>query len=526
MPNYDLSVGSLDVQNALDQAEKSLGGETSWLDYRSPRVARNRENWAEIDAHLTGGIVDAKTLDKLLVQRSQGENRKAFLERKRIADYTPIYARSIVSLVGMGFMNEAEAEKRYVDDKGRGLGDPFDEDSDFWPIYNDVDGSGKNWDAMIFEAATYLASMHGVWGLVEGEEFEGEGDDAFYVGGPYVRVVNPRFVPRFTMRDGRLYSVRIISTADKSIDQKQKPNEETIHTIYYADGYEKFKKPKRGKEPIQIRPKTPYADGFEYVDRRGNPAPPVWWTPLNVSSNVGYLMARKATALFNQESSLDFLLWVACFPKLFADVVRQDGTFDAEHWEMLKKALKEGSSVIPGARSSFGAPPMETASVKHDILKDKRKDFLENFFISFGDAARERTATEIRQESKAGTAAYLGRHISAVDEFENNALWFLSQAVNPRDQEAWSVPYVNRKKDFDPTDVDKQIQNLINRHTQGGYIPVDEETLVDIAVKSLEKEGVVVDDKRLESLKASVLEFSASETQSRSLNRSFFGTAA
>ena len=101
-----------------------------------------------------------------------------------------------------------------------------------------------------------------------------------------------------------------------------------------------------------------------WKDRSGRKTPPVFSARLTFPTEIGYLQARRANALFNQENSLDFLLWIACFPKFLADVInKDDGSFDEELYGAIEKAFKEGSNLIPGSGGKYVAPPMDPAKI-------------------------------------------------------------------------------------------------------------------------------------------------------------------
>ncbi len=515
----DLGISEQQVKGILDDTG-ALYSPTNWLRFNSPFFDSKIKEWEEIDAHLTGDIIKPAHIRRFLVKRAQGEDAKAFNERVKISDYTPIYSKAIISLVGMGFAPKEDARAIYEDDAGNGIGNPLDPDSDFWAVFGDTNGRGMSWDSMVFQAGVYLASMHGVWGLVEGESVS---EDGRTIGGPFVRTINPRAVPRPIYRNGVLHSVRVRSVIEQSENQQNKAKALPLHTIYFADGFEKWIENENGR-PQLYEPFTPYREGWTYVDRRGNPVPPVWWVPLDNVGNIGSLNATKATKLFNQESTLDFLLWVACFPKLFLDVVRQDGSFDEELFKAQKKELTDGSAILPGAGNQYAAPPMDPAKTKHEILIAKRAAFLDTFFQSVSDNGEGlKTATEVRQEAYGGIEAFLGNFVGSVDDFENHAYWFLGQALQPNEPDAWSIASIKRSQNFDPVDIGRRVDNLIGRHTSAGTIPVDSETLLDITIKSLEQEGIAVDEDRKEALREAIEKAAETDFQTKSLQSSFFG---
>ena len=234
-------------------------------------------------------------------------------------------------------------------------------------------------------------------------------------------------------------------------------------------------------------------------------------------------MARKANSLFNQENTLDFLLFVACFPYLFADVANKiDGSFDQALYDEFKDAIIAGNKVLPGAGNKFDAPPMEPAKIKHEIIKSKRTDFYATLFQQYGDSAQVKTATEIKQDFRTGIEAVLQMQAEAMDEYENSALFLIEQAEMPTQKAAWGGSRVARPNSFTQIDVEDRLEKLVKRHTATNMIPVDADTLLEIVVESLTSGGIDVDDKREAAIRVVIEQQLAAEAQAVAAAASFW----
>ena len=177
---------------------------------------------------------------------------------------------------------------------------------------------------------------------------------------------------------------------------------------------------------------------------------------------------------------------------------------------------------MPGSGGKFVAPPMEPAKIKAEVLKDSRRDFYTTFFLDFAnEAKKEATATEIKQDARSGVEAFLVMHSRFMDEFENNALFFLEQTNFPGQPDVWGGSTIKRGTDCPGVDLEDGLGKLLRRHVVGGTMPVDVDTLTDIAKSSLEENGMAVDDKKEAAIKAVIEAVAGREAQSASLSADF-----
>lgn len=492
----------------------------SWLKYFDDHYKDNVKKWTYVADHLHGRVLDPDRIDEYLVKRKQGETKEAFEERKAIADYTAHFLSGIMSLAGMLWAVDEQGNRRWGGDNGEGLGDVTKEGSAAFNLSRNADGEGTNWKTVVAGATVDVIAYLELWAVVDGYKFDGDGKA---VGGPTLKLFPPQAVPRPIRRGGRLRSVKIITETDPVDDQKQKPGKIEEYYIYRPEGFEIWRHDKDGKPQIH-QDLTPYNSKhpkWKFVDRDGNDTVPVFRVRLPLRAPLGYLMARKANAIFNHENTNDFLLFVACFPKFLADVIRDGGEFDEKQYKELLNAFEKGQNLLPGAGSKFDSPPMEPAKIKSEIVKQKVTDFYATFFQSYGDAAKEKTATEIAQDFRSGEEAFLVLLADTMDEFENNAFWFFEQIENPLKSAEWGHASINRPEKFAPKDMDAITERYISRYFPNGRVPTIPELAAQVAKDIHEHDGFEVDDENLPKLAEAVRRAMARDEQATAVAADF-----
>lgn len=509
----------------------------SWLTYTSRDYDAEVDKWNYVADHLEGTVIDDKKIEKYLHRRQQGESDDAYTERKNIADYTPHFARAALTLAGMLWAVDYDARRRWTkEDDGEGLGDPREEGTKMHRLWQNSDGQGTNWPTLWKGATIDAIAYQRFFVLVEGVQR----DDAGRVTAePSVRIVPPQSVLRVVRDDaGRPSSVKVKTTVDVERSQRRPFKTEERYLIFDEEGVETWRQVKEGKlfyegeKPAEemVGQKRFYGGpnnpGFRYLDvDLRTPILPIFEVSIPIRANLGYIMARKANSIFNQQNTLDFLLWISCFPKLFADVKGPDGKFDSKQWDTLIDNIAKGFNVLPGAGNRFDAPPTGPAEIKHKILAHKVIEFFATFFQAYGDAASERTATEIRQDFRAGVEAFLTLLGTTMDEAENAALWRLEQIEFPGKDEVWGGAFVERSTDFQPVSIEQRIESLVRHFMPNGKVPLDVETSLEIAVKVIEASGVPVTPDRKALLKERMQTAIDREGQADSLLGAF-GVAA
>lgn len=487
---------------------------SDWLAYRDRDHRTRSGKWQYVADHLDGTYVDDEKIETYLHRRKQGESDEAYAERRNIVDPSMHFARAVLTLAGMAWAADPQKEmRRWGAEEGAGLGDPEVEGTIMYDLWRDADGQGTNWESVHKGATVDLIGYRRLWGLVE----RAPGGSA------RIRTLPPQAVLRVIYDGARLVSVKVETEVETAGSQEDAPRAEKRFLIFGLEGVEEYRySDKKESELVAARSYGGEAQaGFRFTGRDGLPILPIFPVEVPLRSEVGYVMARKENALFNQENTLDFLLWVACFPKFFADVQNPvDGAFDETLWNELKQAMKKGDNLLPGKGHRFDAPPTAPAQIKQAVLQDKVVGFYRTFFQQYADAAAEKTATEIRQDFRASIEAYLTLLVGALDELENGFLWRIEQIEAPGARWGGGDPgqaFVERSTDFQPVDLDARIEQLAARALPGGRIAVDDETAFEITERYLASKGFDVPEDREAALREVVRASLERETQAGAL---------
>ena len=354
--------------------------------------------------------------------------------------------------------------------------------------------------------------------LVSQSRSRGENDEALNYGS--IRFILPQDVLDWTTdKHGRLNAVKIRYKADTRDSIKVEANEVYVYQVFTIDGWVKYTKDEKGNEK-EIERGSYGKVGKEDFRYRTTNDPNTWQErlPLKryevpVRANIGYIMARKANAIYNMESARDFLLWVACFPKAMLDVLNEDKSLNRELLDELKKAIEKGSNVWPGKDHDFKGPPVDGAEIRNATLEIKQKQFMKTFFQVASDQAVERTAAEAKIDFKMGIEAYLGSLATVLDEIVNDNLFLLEQVNFPGDRNKWGNTHVERSKDFSHIDPDAEIDRAIARWVPSGTLPATEDMILDLVLRAAERDRISIDDDQIESLKGLIRQSQDQQTQ-------------
>ena len=426
---------------------------TSWLNKKHPDydTAQKRRDVAW-DLY-TGAVYDKLT--SYLIQHKQGEYDGAYEERRKTADYTNHMATVVDGLAGMMFAVEEQAERDFG-----GLGDLADVNSTAARLWRNADGAGTNYPVVWRKLAPALISLQEYWVMVEGLIEDAEGQ---VTGEASIRLVDPRRVENWIEdKTGDVVQCRVTEQVDARASIREDDDPVVQHVVYGVDGWQRWRvtKDENGQEQEEMIGEGTYAFYATTAQRRR--VLPIFRVRLPLPRPVGYLIARKAKAIFNLESSRDWLLWVANFPKLLID-----STADIKE---IQAKLKEGGNIFTGVEHTYITPPTEPAQLATEVLEKKVGDFRVMAMREYGDAARERTATEIRQEFRTGVEAFLTMLKSAMDEAEGGALWRLEQVYFPNQPSRWGQARVERANQFLPEHLSsKDRAELVEMWQRNGF---------------------------------------------------------
>lgn len=461
----------------------------TWLDNKHSNY--KGEQWRTVRAHLRGSVLD--DLGDHLTRKEQGEAEEAYKARQKIASYIPHYTRAVLALAGMIIQNEDDMIREWWGDST--LGAPDTDGSAMASLWRDVDGRGTDWSVRKTQALVDLTGYQHEWTLVEGVQRFGE-SMADTAGFGRVRLLNPLSVYDWVRdRTGRLTEVKVKSVVDERdtvVDTDPEPKKQ--YHVFDLEGVSTFQE--REGNVVRTERNEYGPNGFQYQGRDGRPVLPIYRTTVPVRSPVGYMMAEFAEWLFNFRNVRNFHLWSSALARMWTDATDDNDRFDEDTYETFIDLLKDGSSFFP-KEIGYAAPPMEGAQARNDTLEEETDNFYSVFFQSFGDVARERTATEINQQVAQSVGAYLTLQTQAIDEWENDALWRIAQ-VNAPDAgpELWRQASVDRSTDFSHVDVQGQIQSLAENAFED-KVPLGTEGRVSAAMKYADRLDIQVDEEQV-----------------------------
>jgi len=458
---------------AAEQLQKT------WLDNVHPYYKANRDRWVYVGDHYSGTVTDPIAVKSYLVRKGQSETVESYDERTKLSDYTPHFATLVDSLAGMLFSAEPSANRTFVDENGIGLGDPADAGTVMHRLYSDTDGRGNGWLTVWKQFVVKIVHSHFVWIAVDSVD-----------GRSFVRVLSPLRVPNWREGPNGLEEVLVKEWFDSRESIKDESKEQYRYVHYSTSGWQRWRKDDKGAAIMVDE------GAYNYVGPHGAPALPIFNVRLPMDRAVGYLMARKANAIFNKESERDHLLRTANFP--FLNIIGDDDQYDA-----ILKGLKKGSRVLQNDPEhsqvhGFIAPSAESAKAATEVLTRKVEEFYITGFREYGDSARERTATEVRHDVSSGVGAFLQMLKASADDGENGALWRIEQTEFAGDSRRWFVANVERSSDFVPIDYQLTVDKLAKRYFgEKAVVPLGPVGFRHIVKQIAEYDGIELDDEEM-----------------------------
>lgn len=459
----------------------------SWLDFEHPRFTRMKPKWKIVKDFYSGEVADqGVTAREYLIQRFQGEGVEQFNERVKIADYTPHLGTLVDSIAGMLFAVDDRASRVWTDENGNGgLGDPAKQDTPAHSLWLDADGKGSGWVTLWRQFTIDVMLYEYMWVLVD------------TVGDRHrVKLISPTCVPNWV--DGTNGPVSVLMT--EAIDTRTSVTDTTTASTGYiqwsTDGFQRYTKDEDGT-PVKTTGQGG-SGAYRYVDRDGVLTLPIFRIELPLRRYVTWILAKKAAVLFNAENVRDFGQRASNFSKLVLGVV-------GEQLEELENRLLKGSNVLPEDKEAAGShryinSPSEPVAAASETLKSKVEDFWASGFKMYGDAAREKTATEIKQDVAAGVGAFLQLLKAAVDDAENGALFRLEQAEYSESEDKWGIAHVERADDFSSVDLNAILDQMRKRYLgDTDPIPVGRSALIQLAKEAARVDGLPVKDEEIEA---------------------------
>lgn len=443
-----------------------------------PEYILKSNRWQEALDHYTGDYATDK-IDQYLFRKEQRETDQAFAERKKVADPQLHFSTAIDGLCGVMFSKAKDTKREWG-----GLGDPDDPGSVAYRLTNDADQEGTNWTSVFKQAAIKLAVTHNIWGLVDGIKMRTtETGEQVEDGDATIHIIDPTAVINWYPSTGKLQQVLVRERHDTRRSIFDSFPDQDTYILFTLDGWRRFRvATRRGENGQEELVEETLGEGeyeFYRTSDKKDRILPIFRVQIPMPRDVGFLLARKENAIFNMKSVRDFAVRILSFALLRLTAN------DMEEYNQIVETLMKGASVVGqfGDTShphDFISPDSSWLSEAASILKKDIEDFYQNAFKEYGDAAAQRTATEIRLESQTGIEAFLSLLVGAVDEFENQCLWRLEQVYDlPPSQ--WGQAFVERSTNFTPRDEQEAIDKLVERYFGKSRVPATVEHLVSVA---------------------------------------------
>lgn len=482
-----------DDYNKVAAIQDSLSKPQVWVEFQHPEYIRRHPKWRFGRDHYTGEALDSNNVRSYLFKREQGESEQSYMERIRLADFPNHFASVVDSLAGMMFQVEGDANRTYtVDASDEGnptfgpMGDPEDPASEIARLDQDADGDGNGLMTLMKMLTTELIVSHRYWVYVDG------GKDGI----PHVKLIQPEAITNWRYVGKTLVEVVLKEQVDTRKSIQDSPDPQDRYIVFDQQGWARYRvETTAAKEAIVVKEE---AGQYEYIDPSGNPALPIFMVDLPMQRDVGYVLAWKQNILFNKESERDHLLRVANFPKL---VISADET----NYETIRNLIREGANMIQEDPAQHGGghryihPSSESAQVATTVLERKVEEYYTTAFRDYGQHARQKTATEAKQDLASGVGAFLQMLKEALDDAENAIYWRIEQTLKPKCD---PVAHVERSDEFLPTDIESTITNLgvrYNGSQTNPPLPVGRTAKIAALKQILTYDGIEYDQSELEA---------------------------
>ena len=453
----------------------------TWLGYRHPDWQKNWLKWVYARDVYTGEVCDPGKIGSYLIRKGTGETLAAYFERLALADFTSHFGVCADALAGMLFHTEDDANRTFG-----ALGDKEDPSSVAGALWRNANGKNTGYATIWKQLGIEFVITHCHWVTVD-----------VVHGSPSIILVEPERVVDWTEDEHGLAEVKVCEAAQVRRGVMSEPEVVEQYVVYTREGWQRYRsvQDKGGKATVVAVGEPGF---YRYEDAAGHPSLPIFRVELPLKRNLGYPLAKKNVAIFNKESERDFQLRNGAFAKLFLAA-------DDEMYKKLSKQMADGWFTIqedPTISKShrFDAPPTASVETASKVLDQKVEHFWRTFFREYADSAQEKTATEVRQDVSSGVGAFLQMLRAGLDDAENQTLWRLEQAVHPNDRSKWFQAKVERDDNFQPLNIDEEIERLRLRYLgQTTPVPASRAALKEVVRQILVWDGIAPNDKELDA---------------------------
>ncbi len=501
--------------------------------YQSPEYQENVQKWIDTEMIYSGraydnpisvnedGNINLSTGSKItryIPQKTQRENDQAYAERLSLLYRNMMFFTGVTSMVGVWAGSEQATDRVWSNDDKQGFGDPADKDSIAYKLINNADGANTNWSYVINRLAVKLTTKQKVWVYVDGRP---KGEDGKSIGEASVKIIDPEHVPNHWVNPdtGRIEWVLVKEMRDVRKSHEDQPKLTECFTEFDLDGWKRYyvqKSDKDGVDNVEVEMDSGEYSYYRTKEKNENEKIlPIFPQEIPIDVNPGYTWALNANSIMNFESRLDFAHMTLAFSLL--QIAHKDADEFKSIIDGLKKSNVLGSNSEHNKDHKFLQQDSSYLEASAERLKEKIKNYHLSMFKAYGDAAREKSATEILIDSQTGLEAWLTLLNSACEEAENGALWRLSQVYFPDKPELWGDAHVSRKADFSPKDTDEILNTIRERYFGGREIPLLPEQFESLLKMYYSEDGIPIPEGKEEEFKTLNDKFMASIYQEGSL---------
>ena len=454
-----------------------------FLKQTSAHYDAHKDKWLYAMRLESGDYIDDEYVEDYLLKKPVAEADAYYDDRKKGLDPDLLYSSLVGSITGQLFGAESVQKIHWAGADGQGvLGMVDDEASRAWQLVHNVDGAGQNlavWKRRLVRA---LLCCEEVYVLIDGPTTEA---------GPVRWVLlPPTMVPDHHEAGLEIQSAKVRTERDERASIKEKPVMFTRNTLFLEEGWEAYEHPiGKSEEEAALVDGDDYA--FWRTARREQPILPIFRVTLPFAG-LGYLLARKAAALLNKESEKDAILRSANMPRLVWKK-RQAG----DPGQSPALSISEGSNAVEIDAEEdldYITPPTNSVDAASATITDKRTNFFISAYQRYGDAAKEVTATEARQDDRSGREALLELLASVLDETVREALWRTEQIESPDDPSAWGRATVKREGTFRPAEPEKTREAKRSRYLGEEPVPMTFEVFRQVVLEQWASDGYEIEN--------------------------------
>lgn len=453
-----------------------------WLDFTDPDYDAWIDKWNYTWPVFTGEYCDKGRIKRFLQRRADWEKDQTLLRRINSADPNLLLSTLVGSVTGQLVAVEGDAVRVTEAEGVNGLGSKDDPDSIMGRLWRNADRMGTNlpvlWRRYTTRQMVFQWMYVHVDGLLEEVEADESGAETRrVVADAAVNLIDPRMVMAKGQEHGRYTWMKVRHEVIEGGGDPKEPQEVVERwTVYTLDGWARYRKVKQGGEVIE---EVEDEGQYEFYEDKARTLKrlPIFLVRLPFEVYLTHYAARKVVALFNLESQRDTYLGEGTTTH-FVD--ESSPALAEEHRDDME-AGETFHNFDPGTKAYYIHPPEGPARLASETIDDKRKDLFVSMFQQYGNAAREVTATQIRQEARAGIESFLNLLSTSVDEAENQVLWLLEQIYFPDDPSKWGIARVERSTNFVPESMDAMVEMVMNTVFAGKEMPITPEIVYDAA---------------------------------------------